>query len=71
MNSDLPDNLENIGRLGGHIPKMGKSAGEELNWAYRVKEKESQKKFVAMFCKPNHYTFIDEETWNKLQEDNF
>jgi hypothetical protein len=54
-------------RLPGHVPKMGKSAGEELNWAYRLENKETNEKSIAMFCKPNHLTFIDEEVWQKLQ----
>lgn len=55
-------------RLSGHVPKMGKSAGEELNWAYRLKNKETSKETIAMFCKPNHLTFIDEQVWQKLQK---
>ena len=55
-----------IERLPGHVPKMGKSAGEELNWAYRLLDTQNNEECIGMFCKPNHITLIDKDIWNEL-----
>lgn len=66
MELPLSSRYSIIERLQGHIPNMGRSAGEELNWAYKLLDTESKTECIGMFCKPNHITFIDKETWNKL-----
>jgi hypothetical protein len=66
MELPLSEKYTILERLPGHVPLMGKSAGEELNWAYHLKNKETSEECIAMFCKPNHLTFIDEEVWQKL-----
>jgi hypothetical protein len=67
--AELPAHLKMIERFPGHVPKMGKSAGEELNWAYCVMDTETNEECIAMFCKPNSFTLIDKETWNTLQKE--
>jgi hypothetical protein len=54
-------------RIPGHIPKMGKSAGEELNWAYRLQDASTNEIYIGMFCKPNHMTMLDLSSWERLQ----
>lgn len=58
-----------IERSTGHTPKRGKSAGEELNWAYRVEDTNTNTECIAMFCKPSHFTIIDMATWLELKKD--
>ncbi len=58
-------------KLPGHTPRLGKSAGEELNWAYRIQDLSSNEIFIGMFCKPNHITFIDVKIWDQLQTERF
>jgi len=67
MELPLSDSYEIVERLEGHVPKRGKSAGEELNWAYRLRDISSNEIYIGMFCKPNHMTLIDESTWDELQ----
>jgi len=58
-----------IERYSGHTPNLGKSAGEELNWAYRIEDTSSNMECIAMFCKPGYYTIIDMATWLELKKD--
>ena len=58
-----------IERCTGHTPKLGKSAGEELNWGYRIEDTSSSTECIAMFCKPGYYTIIDMATWLELKKD--
>lgn len=58
-----------IERCSGHTPNLGKSAGEELNWAYRIEDTSSNTECIAMFCKPGYYTIIDMATWVELKKD--
>jgi hypothetical protein len=69
MESILPSRYRILERYDGHIPKLGKSAGEELNWAHRVEDTNSNIECVAMFCKPGYYTIIDISTWLELKKD--
>jgi hypothetical protein len=71
MEVQLPEGVEILERVAGHSPTRGKSAGQELNWAYRLRDVNTNEVFVGMFCKPNHITFIDTTTWDKLQTDEF
>jgi hypothetical protein len=48
---------------------MGKSAGQEMNWGYRLRNMVSNEECIGMFCKPNHMTLIDTDTWIALQSD--
>lgn len=50
---------------------MGKSAGQELNWAYRLQEKDTGAEWIGMFCKPNHITLLDPASWDLLQTEPF
>jgi hypothetical protein len=68
MELPLSDSFKIIERLSGHIPKMGKSAGQELNWAYLLLDTKTSEEYIGMFCKPNHITLIDKEIWDKLHE---
>lgn len=66
---DLPSRYRILEKYSGHTPKLGKSAGEELNWAYRIEDSDNAKEYIAMFCKPAHYTIIDTATWLELKKD--
>ena len=57
-----------IERFPGHIPKLGRSAGEELNWAYRILDTENNEECIGMFCKPHHITLIDKNIWEELSK---
>lgn len=66
-----PTGFERLERLPGHRPLLGKSAGQELNWAYRVRELSTGQECISMACKPNHSTLIDCSTWDLLQTDHW
>jgi hypothetical protein len=66
MELPLSSNFEVLERLSGHTPSRGKSAGEELNWAYRLRDTRNNEILVGMFCKPNHITLLDTSTWDEL-----
>ena len=68
MEPILPSRYRILERYAGHIPKLGKSAGEELNWAYRVEDSSTTNEFIAMFCKPSYYTIIDISIWTELKK---
>jgi hypothetical protein len=70
MELPLSDSFKILERLSGHIPKMGKLADQELNWAYSLLDTKTSEECIGMFCKPNHITLIDKEIWNKLKEKN-
>jgi hypothetical protein len=53
-------------RFSGHTPTLGKSAGEELNWAFRILDTENNEECIGMYCKPNHITLIDKDIWEEL-----
>lgn len=65
------EGVQVLDRIAGHTPRLGKSAGEELNWAYRLQDISTNEVYIGMFCKPNHITFIDESTWDILQTDDY
>jgi hypothetical protein len=69
MELPVPESYEVLDRLPGHIPTMGKSAGQELNWAYHLREVATGTEWIGMFCKPNHITLLDTSTWNTLQQE--
>ena len=69
MESILSSRYRILERYDGHIPKLGKSAGKELNWAYRVEDTNTNIECVAMFCKPGYYTILDISTWLELKKD--
>jgi hypothetical protein len=71
MELPVPDSFEVLERLPGHVPTMGKSAGQELNWAYCLRARDSKEKCIGMFCKPNHLTLISTETWEILQLEDY
>lgn len=51
----------------GHIPRLGKSAGQELNPYWKVENKIIQDKpFYVMFCKPGVYCYFSKESLNKI-----
>ena len=68
MEPILPSRYRILERYAGHIPKLGKSSGEELNWAYRVEDSSMKNEFIAMFCKPSYYTIIDISIWTELKK---
>lgn len=71
MELPIPPQFQILERLPGHTPLLGKSAGQELNWAYRLKDVSSSEICVGMFCKPNHLTLMSESTWEDLQKPPF
>jgi len=68
MDPDIPSGFKIISKLEGHIPSMGKSSNEELNWGYLVID-DKNKEYILMFCKPDKYTIIDKETWYVLKSE--
>lgn len=71
MELPLSSQFEILENIPGHIPNRGKAAGEELNWAYRLKDISSNEIVIGMFCKPNHITLINSSTWDELQKDEY
>jgi hypothetical protein len=69
MDLPVPESYEILARLPGHTPTMGKSAGQELNWAYQLREVATGVEWIGMFCKPNHITLLDTAIWNMLQKE--
>lgn len=55
---ELPKNLQIIERIPGIVQKIGKSAGQEANWGYKVKDTDGNI-FVALYCNPGVFTYID------------
>ena len=66
MELPLSNRYTILERIAGHVPKIGKSAGEELNWAYRLLDTQNNEECIGMFCKPNHITLINKDIWNEL-----
>lgn len=65
------DNKYNIIEyISGHIKKLGKSAGEELNFCYKVTDNNTSNKYLLMFCKTNKFTKINIEYYDKIQNFN-
>jgi hypothetical protein len=71
MELPVPESFTILERLSGHVPQMGKSAGQELNWAYRLKDQQTQEECIGMFCKPNHLTLIDVSIWEQLKGEKY
>ena len=51
----------------GHVPKMGKSAGKQLNKYWLVSNKQLQEEdFYMMYCEPNVYCYFSKQNLNKI-----
>lgn len=69
-NYKLDSKYEIIKEIDGHVKYIGKSAGQEMNWALDVIDKNTNEKFILMFCKENSFTKIDIDFLNKIKEFN-
>ena len=62
----LPENIKIIEKYEGHYNFIGKSAGEELNKYYLVKDINDNKEFYVMICKKNSYFYFSKKSLNYI-----
>ena len=62
----LSKDLEILQRISGNTLTMGKYAGEIRNPYWRVKDKNNQKEFYAMYCEPNSICYFSTESLDKI-----
>jgi hypothetical protein len=54
-------------RQAGFIQKLGKSAGQESNWYYEVKDNTGND-YILLYCRPGGYTLLDRDSLARIQE---
>lgn len=63
-----PEEYEILTMYSGHVNNIGKSAGQQLNFAYLVRDK-MESVYVLMFCKRDYFTKIDKEDYDAKIKD--
>jgi hypothetical protein len=56
-------------RIDGIVNDMGKAAGLEQNWGYKVSDKDN-KECILLYCNPGVYTIIDNDSLDKIRNVN-
>ena len=59
-----------IEEFNGKISKIGRYSGQEKNKYWFVEDKETKEKYYLMDCSNNRFTKIDEESINKVVNEN-
>jgi hypothetical protein len=70
LKANLPKHLTILQEYSGHYPKMGKSAGQELNPYCLVKSSKPddiENEFYVMFCKDNSLTYFSKICYDKIK----